>query len=90
MMAQEAALKETTDCVRWRMLVRLTARRSKWGSKKSAILDIDETGDMAKFQSQTFTVARDCVCRQVALKNAGDLDALDGAPSATLGEKSWR
>ena len=62
----------------------------------AAISDIDEAGVTTRFRGQTFKVARFCVCRQVAPKDAGEvewnpapgsLDSLDGAPSVTSGKE---
>ena len=41
---------------------------------QAKILDIDETGVTAKFQSQTFTVARYCVRKQMVEKDVSELE----------------
>ena len=59
------------------------------------ILAIEETGVPAKFQSQTFKLARYCVRKKMAPQDAGEAEmhcasgtseTRDGAPLADLGE----
>ena len=74
----------------------MVRRSSKWRSP-AFLLDIDEAGFAAKFQRQTFEVARYCGRKQVGPQDVGDVewnpasggsDGMDVWPSPLPGRDS--
>ena len=60
--------------------------RPKWGGP-ARVLEIDETGETAQYQSQTFEVAQNCARTRVDGKDMGDRK---GPPGAGLSSDRYR